>query len=212
MSHRVETKQHSWEAFWNPCLWWVFFGLNALNFWHMQNGRSLFLLERRSSSLVGSYSNPEWEKGLCWERGQPMIAGTGVTSRYFALPTPPLIFPAFRAMPLAIASVGQSVCFQVPGTMTSKGCGLSPARHLRTVQRRVEWFELTYAIRYRDYQQHVWTRLIKAGHNLAIAHRVMGTWGLVGIRIAIINTSCFSSTGQSNNAIHRRLAEAIRFY
>ena len=39
-------------------------------------------------------------------------------------------------MPLAISSVGRSVGFQVPGAMTSKVCGLSPAGHLRTVQRR----------------------------------------------------------------------------
>ena len=67
-----------------------------------------------------------------------MSGVTGVTSRYFSLPTPPLIFPAFRAMPFGIAGVGRNVGFQVPGAMTSKGCGLSPARHLRTVQRRVD--------------------------------------------------------------------------
>ena len=73
------------------------------------------------------------EQGL---RGQPT---SGVMGK-------PLLVARFRrrcpggtgAIPLAMTGERRSVGFQVPGTMTSKVCDLSPAGHRRTVQTRID--------------------------------------------------------------------------
>ena len=66
MPHGVETRTHSLEAFLKPL------PLAGVSFFAecpdmislLQRGRPPFPMERRPSSLVGSYSNPGWENRI----------------------------------------------------------------------------------------------------------------------------------------------------